>query len=192
MIFFCICKFVIFSGNTRWSNLRFVFLLHRFLSIFRDFLKNVGPLQLTDDIKKRSAVQLVEDILSAGKYPSINFRPNINFANSVDWRRISTFCCDSISESASARTSFSQKSEVELLVVSDNKKSLSPKAFETEEKELKDERIKDMLELLCDESVCTVYQNGFNVFFLNQWSIILDIFLERFSPFANKLVSYNW
>ena len=84
MIFFCICKFVIFSGNTRWSNLRFVFLLHRFLSIFRDFLKNVGPLQLTDDIKKRSAVQLVEDILSAGKYPSINFRPNINFANSVD------------------------------------------------------------------------------------------------------------
>lgn len=34
---------------------------------FREFLKNVGPLQLADEVKKRSAVQLVEEILSAGK-----------------------------------------------------------------------------------------------------------------------------
>jgi len=37
----------------------------------REFLKNVGPLQVAENVKKRSAVQLVEEILSTSNQSRI-------------------------------------------------------------------------------------------------------------------------
>ncbi|XP_065062608.1 dynein regulatory complex protein 1-like [Rhopilema esculentum] len=89
-----------------------------------DFLKNVGPLQPTGEIKKRSAAELVEEILSG--------------------------------DSTSTRTSASQKSAAEMSMTtgtrSADKTSDSLKEVEVVEEELSNRKIKEMLELLCDEA----------------------------------------
>jgi len=85
-----------------------------------EFLKNVGPLQVAENVKKRSAVQLVEEILSTS--------------------------------STSTGNSLSQKSGLETQGVAESKHTSSLMDVDTGQKEFSNSKIKDMLELLCDES----------------------------------------
>jgi len=98
-----------------------------------EFLKNVGPLQVAENVKKRSAVQLVEEILSTS--------------------------------STSTGNSLSQKSGLETQGVAESKHTSSLMDVDTGQKEFSNSKIKDMLELLCDESVCLFAEEsvGLNV-----------------------------
>ena len=58
--------------------------------------------------------------------------------------------------STSSRNSLSQKSGLETQGVSESKHTSSLREVDTGQKEFSNSKIKDMLELLCDESVCLI------------------------------------